>query len=137
MYGDGVCMKVVCIYGMCMNGVYACMLLTVCIYVYVCIYVCMYDRYVYQRAISQQKYGTLLKQWEKREAAGEKLLQEAALLLSSLPARSSSSSSIDAYENDSSSDKKNPNPSIENDSSSPPSQGTKLLFLTSFFQILN
>lgn len=127
-------MKVICIYGMCMNDVYVCTLLTICMHMP---NVCMYDRYVYQRAISQQKYGTLLKQWEKREAAGEKLLQEAALLLSSLPARSSSSSSVDADENDSSSDKKNPNPSIENDSSSSPSQGTKLLFLTSFFQIMN
>ena len=106
-----------CIYGMYIC-IYVCMYVTRHLHTYhhvylltKCMYIrneCMYDRYVYQRATSQQKYGALLKQWEKREAAGEKLLQEATSLLSSLPASSSSLSSIDAHENDGSSVMKDP-----------------------------
>ena len=91
------------------------------------VYVCTYGRFVYQRAISQQKYGTLLKQWEKREASGEKLLQDASLLLSSIQ----DSFSVSSNETDNSSNSEN------NSNISTPPDGEKKLYLTPFFQIMN
>ena len=96
-------------------------------------YVCMYGRFVYQRAISQQKYGTLLKQWEKREASGEKLLQDASLLLSSIQDSFSESSN----ETDKSSNSEDKSSKSENNSNIAIPNGEKKHYLTPFFQIMN
>ena len=67
------------------------------LYPLMCVDVCIEFRFVYQKAVSLEKYGSLLKQWEKREASGEKMLSVATALLASLPSSRFSPSSKPFY----------------------------------------
>lgn len=51
-------------------------------------------RYQFERALAMGAYGRLLRQWDRREAAGEAMIMDARNILAKLPQRQDTTANL-------------------------------------------